>query len=504
MAMSQHFSRPHFTSILTAAAIAAGFWLAPAKADTTPAPTLVIPGSTAAAPAPAAPVTPAEPVRLVSPGAPAAAAPATPTPRTPATPAAPAAPAAAAVLPTAPAAPAAEVAPFAQPFVATITGDKVYVRSGPDQKNYEIGQLDKGDMVYVMGLSKGWYQILPPNGSFCMLDKQFVAVDAGGATGTLTGDYVNVHAGSAVYKADPYAILPPSLRKGAKVKILGSTDKYYQIAPPEKTCFFISAQFVKAAPGAEYKVAQLKLPAGFSGPSGTTVETPTVLPTVAAAPDTSRPEVPLPGTGSAGAAPSPTPAVGPTLPPIEPKVTFSETAMTRFSQAHARYQEEARKPLAQQQLDGLVQEFKDILAIENASPSVKAGSEANIAAIERTITVQKLLVEQAAANADTKVQADALRQQLADADKAIAAARDSGPYSAEGLLQTSNIVSGKYALVNPQTGRVVAYVDPSTASVDIGKLIGNYIGVRGMTKRMDNSDIMVIQVNNATLMPPPK
>ena len=385
-------------------------------------------------------------------------------------------------------------APFTQAFVASITGDKVYVRSGPDTKYYEIGQLVKGDLVYVVGASKGWYLILPPNGAFCMLSKEFVEPDAGGATGTLKGDYVNVHAGSANYpNADPYAVLPPSLRKGAKVKILGATDKYYQIAPPETAYFFVSAQYVKAAPGTSYKVAQLKLSAGAIGPTGVTVEAPTSVPPLAVF--VPGPEAPL--AGGAGAAGQP-------LPVLVPKVTYSETATAKFNDANARYQDESRKPPAQQNVEGLLAEFKDIAAMENISPSVKAGAQADIAAIERTMTVQRLIIEQAVVTEATKKESEALRAQFDAAEKAIAAAREAGPYNAEGLLQTSTIVSGKYALVNPQTGRVVAYVDPASAAVDIGALVGKYVGVRGISKKMEGSEITVIEVNNATLMPQPK
>ena len=489
-------------------AIIAAAGISPAWAQTAPAapggPTLILtnpPAAIAPAATMAAPTT-----------APAAISPA-PAPATPATPilAVPG-PATAAAPTTAPAATApanvvvAADAPFAQAFVASITGDKVYVRSGPDQKYYEIGQLVKGDLVYVVGVNKGWYQILPPNGAFCMLAKEFVEPDNGGATGTVKGDYVNVHAGSAIYKnADPYAVLPPSLRKGTKVKILGATDKYYEIAPPEKAYFFVSAQYVKAAPGAEYKVAQLKLPAGVTGPAGITVEAPTTVPTVAAVvPQTPGLETPaVQGTAAGNTATGGGAGTTP-LPVLVPKVTYSETATAKFSEANARYQDEARKPPAQQNVGGLLQEFKDILALENVSPSVKAGAQADIAAIERTMTVQRLIVEQAAANDATKKESDALRQQYEEAEKAIAAAREAGPYSAEGLLQTSTIVAGKYALVNPQTGRVVAYVDPASASIDIGSLVGKYIGVRGVSKKMEGSDITVIQVNNATLMPQPK
>ena len=71
------------------------------------------------------------------------------------------------------------------------------------------------------------------------------------------------------------------------------------------------------------------------------------------------------------------------------------------------------------------------------------------------------------------------------------------------MLQTSTIVQGKYALVNPATGRVVAYVDPAS-DIDIGTLVGKYIGVRGITTQPPGTDITVIKVSNATLQPTPK
>ncbi|HVT80201.1 MAG TPA: SH3 domain-containing protein, partial [Phycisphaerae bacterium] len=412
---------------------------------------------------------------------------------------------------SAPASPA--EAAFTQPFVGSVAGDRVYVRSGPDKNAYEIGQLTKNDLVYVVGAVKGWYQILPPNGSFCLIAKEYVELDPGNATGTVKGDYINVRAGTAIYKTRDSSVMT-TLRKGTKLKVLGSTDTYYQIAPPEKVYFYITPQYVKAAVDTAYKVPDLKLPQGVTGPSGVTVEAPTTLPTTMATlilPETmpggaattpatavavaTGPTIELPGTA---------PATQPQLPPLVPAVKFSETATARFNDVNARYQAEAKKAVADQNLNALLAEFKEILAMENVAPSVQAGAQADIAAIDRTMTVQRLMKEQQAAQESTRKQTDALQEQYEAAQRAIAAARTAGPYSAEGLLQTSTIVQGKYALVNPTTSRVVAYVDPGNSSIDLSIFIGKYIGVRGITKTMENSDVKVIQVSNATLMPTPE
>lgn len=432
-------------------------------------------------------------------------------------------------------APAADVASVKEPFVATITADKVYVRSGPGTAYYELGHLNKGDLVYIVGSIKtsgggGWYQILPPNGTYCLIAKEMVELDPGGATGTVAKDYVNVRAGTAMNKArDPSAVLTV-VRKGTKLKVIGTNEKYYEIAPPERAYVYVSPQFIKASPESSYKVPDLKLAPGMTGPSVTTVEAPTAPPSLASAGGTgsgaagrgSRPTILIPsgsgaGSGSTVTPPSSpgtvtnppttpetvvavTPATEPAV-PIAPKVVYSSTATTRFNDVNARYQQESKKPPAQQNPEQFLKDFQEILAMENIAPSVKAGATANIAAIERTLTVQRLIKEQAAAQEVLKKQSDALQEQYESAEKAIAAARQVGPYSAEGVLQTSTIVKGKYVLVNPKTGRAVAYIDPSSASVDIGRLVGKYIGVRGMTRKMDNSEITLIEVSNATMLP---
>jgi uncharacterized protein YgiM (DUF1202 family) len=488
---------------LLSLAVVAVAWASPGWTAATPAaspppavrPTLIV--SMAPTSAPAAVTPPATPA-------------VSPTPAAPSPAAVPAAPAPVTLVPvpgpaaSAPApAPTVDVGTITQPFVGTITGDKVYLRSGPDTKYYEIGQLYKGDLVYVVGVNKGWYQVLPPNGAFCMVAREFVDLDTGGAAATIKGDPVNVRAGSAIYKdADPYAVLPPPLRKGTRVKVLGSTDKFYQIAPPEKAYFFVNAQYVKAAPGTEYKVAQLKLPAGVAGPSGITVVAPTTIPAFAAVlPEAGLPALPAPGAGAATGTGAAGGTPGLVLPP---RVAYSETALAKFNEAKSKYEAEIKKPVAEQNFEPLLQNFKDILALDNISPIVKSGSQAYLTAIDHNLTVQRLTREQTASAQQTKTQIDDLRAQQLAAQQALDAARAAGPYTAQGLLQTSTIVAGKYALVNPQTQRVVAYVDPSSASIDVGMLVGKYIAVRGVSKKMDGSDINVIQVSNATMMPQPQ
>jgi uncharacterized protein YgiM (DUF1202 family) len=406
---------------------------------------------------------------------------------------------------------AAEVPAVTQPFVATVTADSVYVRSGPGTAYYELGKLSKNDLVYVVGTSKGWYQILPPNGTFCLIAKELVEVDSSGANGTVKGDYVNVRAGTAINKnRDPIAVLTV-VRKGTKLKVLGSNDKYYEVAPPDRAYVYVSPQFIRQSSG-EYKVPELKLPAGVAGPSQATVSAPTTLPTatieIPAAPTTPTPTTPEATAANTTETPSIPASTEPaaartTVPVPAPAVTFSETATQKFNELNARYQEENSKPLAQRSVDGLIKDYKDLLTMPNLSPSVKLGTESRITALEKVAAIQRLSKENAAADESLTQQRQALQQQYAAAQAAIEAYQQSGPYIAEGVLKTSTIVKGRYALINPATDRVVAYVDP-TSDIDIGSLVGKYIGVRGTSSTPSGSDITVIKVSNATLMPNPK
>jgi hypothetical protein len=349
-----------------------------------------------------------------------------------------------------------------------------------------------------------------------MIAKDMLEPDAGGKTGTVKADYVRLRAGSALYKnRNPDAVLGLA-RKGQKLTILGQTDKYYEVAPTDRVYVYISQQFVAPAPaGTEYKIPELKLPAGVTGPAKDTVTAPGALPSA------EEPLVTTPSTPATPAAPSVSPSepraqvetgtatpdmqaqTKPALPTPQPAVTFSKDAYNKFAELNDRYQTELQKPVGTRDLDPLIKDYKALLEQkEGLPPSVRMGSESRIAALEKLATIQRLQKE-SAASADTLAQQrKALQEQYSAAEKAIEDYEKTGPYLAEGTLQTSTAVSGKYALVNPVTGRTVAYVDPAS-QIDIGSLLGKYIGVRGVTKKAEGTDVNVIQVKNATLLPAP-
>jgi hypothetical protein len=310
---------------------------------------------------------------------------------------------------------------------------------------------------------------------------------------------------------------------------------------------YVSPQFVQKAPeGTAYKVPALKLPAGVAGPARDTVTGPP-----ATLPATTVIDVTPPANTNTGAAtgaqgtgaatqPADTVVINPPTTPADntatgnttpdnttaaagntgttaggaatqpstetvlpqPATQFSATAYSTFNDLNTKYQAELRKPPLQRDLDPLLKGYHDLLNEKDLAPSVKMGSESRIAALEKLAAIQRLAKENQT-NTDTLAQQrQALQQEYSAAAKAIEDYEKTGPYLAEGTLQASAAVQGKYALVNPGTGRVVAYVDPA-ADVDIGSLVGKYIGVRGTTDTAPGTQVTVIHVRNATLLPAP-
>lgn len=425
-----------------------------------------------------------------------------PAPMTPTTTTAPAAPLL--LTPPAPATPAA-TAPAAemQPFTGTVTSDRVYVRSGPSSTFYELGQLNKNDLVQVVGVAGGgaWYRIEPPTGVFCLIAKDLVDVDATGAVATVKNDFVNVRAGTALYQNRDSAVLMV-VRKGARLDVVGSTDKHIKVKPPAGANVFISSQFVKKSDAA-YAVATLKLPNGNPVPLTAERATPTTQSSVGVVDitpiDNNNNNTTTQPVDNNTTTTNTTTA---TTVSTQPK-QYAEGSYDKFNDLNKRTQDELNKPLLQRDVAGLIAAYKDLLNTPNLPPSVKIGSESRITALERVANIQAIARDASRADEAKEAARKAAQAEFDTAMKAVQEAERTAPPLAEGVLQTSTVVRNKYALLNPVTQRVVAYVEPSP-EIDLSKLLGQYIAVRGTTTKAEGMDVRVIKVTSATMLPLPK
>ncbi len=122
------------------------------------------------------------------------------------------------------------------PYVAYVTGDDVYVRSGPGGSYYPTDKLRRGEMVEVWRHDPGgWYAIRPPQGSFTWVSARYVT-PLGDGLGEVGGDRVAARVGSRF--SEMRDVVQVRLHRGELVEILESPSDdsggqgWYKITPP--------------------------------------------------------------------------------------------------------------------------------------------------------------------------------------------------------------------------------------------------------------------------------
>lgn len=148
------------------------------------------------------------------------------------------------------------------PYVGEVTGQDIYVRSGPDRTWYEVTQLSAGTKVTVVGAEGEWLKILPPEGTFSLVNKQHVKRD--GDIGTITGDQVLARAGSLL-RPNKVERVQGQFNKGSVVQIIGETDEYYKIKPVGAVLYVHNSYVHRVGEGATADTASpASRPAGDS------------------------------------------------------------------------------------------------------------------------------------------------------------------------------------------------------------------------------------------------
>lgn len=139
------------------------------------------------------------------------------------------------------------------PYIAQIIGDNVNVRSGPGTNYYLCGKLNKTDVVKVVAQKYGWSQIVPPEGTFSWISKQYIEADSTNpSVGIVTSDNVRVRAGDADGNPLHSDQVQGNLDKGDKVRLMGEEKSdYYKIYPPSFAYLWVSTQYTKSLGAAD-------------------------------------------------------------------------------------------------------------------------------------------------------------------------------------------------------------------------------------------------------------
>jgi len=328
-----------------------------------------------------------------------------------------------------------------KPFVAEVTANDVYIRSGPGTQNYHCGKLFDGDRVQVTKAESGWSCIVPPPGCFSWIAMQYVSINLENPTmGIVTGNNVGVYAGSDYVLPMNSISKQMVLNRGQNVRLLSEEkDEYYKIAPPEGAHLWISSQFVR--------------------PLQPTAPTPPV-----------KIEAPTPTT-------PPTEATPPGTPKTESEVLDAYYALSKL------VKEEVKKPQAEQDYTEIKAKLTELSEIETGGRGARyAGfTLKQVERFELACTVAKEIALQSKElkSVTTKInEAHAAR---------LAQIKDMGKFAVIGKFEesvlyasTETVMPKRYRILNA-SGKTVCYVSPTgaAASKDLSEFIGKKVGLVG-------------------------
>ena len=336
------------------------------------------------------------------------------------------------------------------PYTAEITGNDVYVRSGPGTNFYHCGKLNTGDKVKVVGKQFSWLRIVPPVGSFSWISMQYVDIAPNDQTvGTVTGNNVRVYAGSDYVKPLYSTTLQGKLSKGEKVKLTGEQmDDYYKIAAPPFAYLWVSTNFTKAVP------EPVKAPPVVPTPPVVTTPTP-VEPKV-------EPNEPADTNVPAEVVP----------PPVAPK-----SPLEKYRELKEQVKAEHDKPAEKQDYTDLK---KALLEIANDK---EAGNAARFSQfIIRQIEGYELAL---AVDKEVQLQNEQLVKVRAGINKArttrLAEVKTMGKFAIVGEFQTYlTYGEGHYRIVD-EAGKMLCYALPAGAvsKMDLSGFVGQKVGLVG-------------------------
>lgn len=334
-----------------------------------------------------------------------------------------------------------------------VTGDNVYVRSGPSTNYYPVMRVSAGEHVSIYDTQPGWVSIAPPKGAYTVIPKEFVdLLDT--ESGVVNGDRVWTYAGSDLSN-QRYA-KQVKLDKGAAVRVLGEVDEFYKIAPPAEAKLWISRDFVQALDGA-----------------------------MPESPAAERPTVQL----SSGAVPVIESSAS------EPKPSYdgikTKESRSAIEALEADLDAEFKKDLFQRKLDAFIERFS---AVAQQDQDEVARKYAAYRATQLKKTVHYITALKQAQSLDAQVK-DVREQFLRDRTNI---KPPPPPLTREFVVKGKLLASAAYQnavgprrlrLVNPDdTGAMpltVAYVEiEPDSNIDPQKYLGRFVGIRAKGQRL--------------------
>ena len=365
------------------------------------------------------------------------------------------------------------------PFIAEVVGTDVNVRSGAGTAFYYTGRVNAPAKVTVVGEQTGWYEIIPPAGSFSWISKEFVDLDpVNPGIGIVNDKGVNVWAGSDYVEPNRSASLQVKLNKGDIVKLIDPDSQkgdYYKIVPSPGAHLWVSKTLLK------YVEAISRPTHDFMIKPGPKVE-PKIEPNVIIKPIV-----------TPGIQPKVEPKVEPRTtttvidePPDPPVIIAGDgSAETRrVKECHTLAEqigEELKKPLGAQNYDEYKRALTVILNDPQAGKAVRY-AKYQLGQITRFELAQ--LVDDDVKKQDSAL--DKLRRTIKEKYAIrIAEIPNPGKYIIKGKIQPSLVYTGqsgqkRYKVLN-EAGKIVCYAVPASGATvpNIDSFVGHQIGLKG-------------------------
>ena len=404
----------------------------------------------------------------------------------------------------APATPAPQAAPAApsKGFTGTISGDNVYVRSGPSASSaYPFGRLKQGDVVDVEEESFGWAKVRTRGPAFqgiygYVLANDKVTLSADSKTLTAVSA-TEVRAPNIGADGNPDASFKAigQLAAGDTLAVVGSVrgdrEQVHKVALPPTATGWVNINFVRRASQGESKAIADAPKAPAQAPIGAPAGGETVQAIEAGSNAAVDSKAAPGGTVTVDVAPNgdATKAEGKkkteAAPPPPPVKTEAEIAAEKrralFNDLEAAWLKVKAEPAASSEIAPLKSRYEALAAEPGCEASLKGMSEARIKQLDLLARGQALAQELEKAKAAT----DAQREELRKFKIALEARSD---YTAVGVLNASTVYDGKglpllFRVTDPATGQSVAYIAPKDPNT-LTTMLGLMVGVRG-TKRYE-------------------
>ncbi len=331
--------------------------------------------------------------------------------------------------------------------IGEVTGNNVYVRSGPSTNYYPVMRLNMGARVEMVANRPAWIGISPPKGAYSLVAKEYVDPD-GDDAGVINGNRVWVRAGSDL-SSDSYA-KQTRLNKGASVKIIGETAEHYKIVPPKGATLWISEDYVKVIEGQVVENVDEEL-------------------------------MRKPTEEAAQSAPPPPSIEGIEVDRIEKQLGQIEAAL----------QKEFEKEIFQRDLQSMIDRFGPI-ARQDEDPVAKHHAQYRIRQLARTIGHIESLKKIGALSARVREDRNRFLQERSKIrPQPLRLTRE---FAVRGKFVTSAAYSSlvgpqRYRIVDPDSEgmipKTIAYVeiDPQS-NIDPEAFLGRYVGVRARSKHL--------------------